>query len=291
MVFGTSTVTTSDLIRRTLAHCQGNSRQAVNRLASDFSTSQSSMAMDFPITGVQVGQTIEVGWNLYTVADVNTSTKTVSVIAETAAESHSEGDRVTMRPRFPARRIIETINEDLHDLSMNGLYRIETEEGVGDDGELPDPPAGAVAVLAVWSKEKGLDPRPLPPAHYRLADTPDGIKLRGPEPGIEYVTFGCLFNTLSITTDQVVTDTTGLEATALDLPPLGAALTLMADREASRNQINAQGDTRRAEEVPPGANAAMMASVARLRSNRIMAEAGRLIERYGYIREVSSLYG
>ncbi len=143
----------------------------------------------------------------------------------------------------------------------------------------------------MWSKEKGLDPRPIPPAHYRLADTPSGVKLRGPSPGIEYITFGCLFNPLSTTTDQTVTTTTGLEATALDLPPLGAALVLMSDREASRNQISAQGDTRRAEEVPPGSNAAMMASLARLRQNRIMAESGRLLERYGYIREVSSLYG
>lgn len=289
MVFGTSTSTTSDLIRRTLAHGQAQMRQAVNQLAQPFTSMQTTMVMQFPVDGAQVGQAIEVDWTLYRVVDVNTGSKTLSVVPEIDAEDHASGAKVLLRPRFPARTVINTINEDLADLSMQGIYRLETVQG-GPNGEPPDVPLGAIEVLAVWSKEAGLDPRPLPTGEYRIADTPTGRVLRGPST-VEYVTFGCMMNPLPLNDDVVVTDTTGIPATALDLPPLGAAMVLLGDRESARNIINAQGETRRAEEVPPGANSSQMRTWAITRQQRIVSEAARFIQRYGYIREVSPYYG
>ena len=69
---------------------------------------------------------------------------------------------------------------------------------------------------------------------------------------------------------------TGLQPSATDLPPIGAAIRLMAGREIKRNFTESQGDTRRSTEVPPGAIAQSANGLARLRQTRIAAEAARL---------------
>jgi hypothetical protein len=55
---------------------------------------------------------------------------------------------------------------------------------------------------------------------------------------------------------------------------------LMAAREIKRNFIEAQGDTRRPDEVQPGAITNSIANIQRLRRDRIIAEAGRLKAQY-----------
>ena len=73
---------------------------------------------------------------------------------------------------------------------------------------------------------------------------------------------------------------TGLQATAYDLPPLGAALSLMATAPIRREFLDAQGSSRRAEEVPPGAISASMRDLRARRDMRVAAEAARLATMY-----------
>ena len=55
---------------------------------------------------------------------------------------------------------------------------------------------------------------------------------------------------------------------------------MMAGREVKRSFIESQSDTRRADEVPPGASRDSTANLLRLRRERITAEAGRLKAQY-----------
>ena len=48
--------------------------------------------------------------------------------------------------------------------------------------------------------------------------------------------------------------TVGLSDTMIDIPPLGAVPTLLRTTESTRLQVKAQGDTRRAGEVPATSN-------------------------------------
>ena len=82
---------------------------------------------------------------------------------------------------------------------------------------------------------------------------------------------------VSLTTDLA---TTGLQSTAYDLPPLGAAIKLMAGREIPRTFTSSQGDVRRATEVPPGAISASPNGLIKLRESRIGAEIGLLTSMY-----------
>jgi hypothetical protein len=60
----------------------------------------------------------------------------------------------------------------------------------------------------------------------------------------------------------------------------GIILRMMNGREIKRNFIEAQGDTRRSDEVPPGAVRDSTTTLARLRRERIIAEAARLKAQY-----------
>ena len=73
---------------------------------------------------------------------------------------------------------------------------------------------------------------------------------------------------------------TGLQSTAYDLPPLGAALALMAAAPIRREFIDAQGSSRRAEEVPPGAISGSIRDLRFRRETRVAAEAARLATMY-----------
>lgn len=292
MVFGTSTLTTADLIRQALTHVRGASRPQINVLAENFSSSQDQMVMEHPVAGVHVGQSIEVGMSVYLVSNVNTATQTLSVVPQSVAANHDSGSRVTMRPTYDKARIVTEMNNELADLSAQDLYRPEIVEAVDGDITVPD---GALSVLDVWSDEPRLaiETRQLPEAHFRIVETPTGPELRGrggPD-GIRlaFVTFGCEFNPLPLTTDTVnVVDTTGLWGQALDLLPIGAALRMLMGTEAQRNIVSHQGETRRAEEVPPGAVTAALRNLAALRQTRLVAEQQRLRQRFGYTKRVGA---
>lgn len=288
MVFGTSTLTTADLIRQALAHVRGASRSQVNTLAEDYSSSQETMVMQNPVTGVQVGQAIEVGMTLYLVVGVNTATKTLTVVPQTTAVNHSSGDRVTMRPNYTKQRIVAEMNNELADLSASDLYRIEPVAAV--DGVVT-PPVGALVVLDVWSDEPRIPAgtRQLPESYFRIVATPSGTELRGPDVRLEFVTFGCEFNSLPDDSETAdVSAITGLWGAALDLLPLGAAVRVMLGTESQRNIISHQGETRRAEEVPTGGVTAGMRNLAALRQGRLVAEQQRLRQRFGYTKRVGA---
>ena len=78
--------------------------------------------------------------------------------------------------------------------------------------------------------------------------------------------------------------TTGLQASAYDLPPLGAAIRLMSGREIKRNFTETQGDSRRATEVPAGAVQQSSTGLKLLRAQRIVAECARLNSLYPIYR-------
>jgi hypothetical protein len=61
---------------------------------------------------------------------------------------------------------------------------------------------------------------------------------------------------------------------------------MMASREIRRNFTEAQGDTRRAEEVPPGAVRDSISNILRLRRDRILAEKAKLTRQYPLVIRV-----
>jgi hypothetical protein len=76
--------------------------------------------------------------------------------------------------------------------------------------------------------------------------------------------------------EATTTASIGLPDSAIDLPPLGAAVALMIPREGIRDSFEAQPDTRRPSEVPPGALLGAARQWAAWRAQRIKVEVGNL---------------
>jgi hypothetical protein len=72
----------------------------------------------------------------------------------------------------------------------------------------------------------------------------------------------------------------GIPVSMEDILEMGVMSRMLSTREVKRNFIESQGDTRRSDEVPPGAMRDSFGNILRLRRDRIIAEAAKLSRLY-----------
>lgn len=241
--------------------------------------------------GIQAGAEIEVDLERMYVRSVAGTTVTVRRgYRGSTPVAHAIGADVIVLPKFPKARILREINNELSSLSSptNGLYRTIplnlTWQGTTVGYDL----AGVTDiedVLSVqWQGYTGKEWHPVPPMHYRLArsqqttDFPSGLALffNSPVSGRAVrVVYKSPFSPLSTLT-EVVETVTGIPATAVDIPPMGAAINLAAPGEVRRTFTDAQGDPRADEDVPPGARTNSVRWLMAQRQRRINEESTRL---------------
>jgi hypothetical protein len=271
--------------------------QATLSGALDASTTSVSFTLPSAVVpGVVQGATIEIGTELmyvFSVTEAGLATVIRGFKGSTAA-AHSDGDLVTVNPKFPAYQILTELNNDLLDLGSpaNGLFQIKTVEltfsssidgydmtGVTDD--ILDiyavtwsdvGPEDAEPKVRSWklSRDRNTSDFASGYALVLYGDAEAGRTIR-----VQYKT---AFTAL--TDETTALSTVGLHAGAYDLPALGAALRLMSTRPIRREFLDEQGFSRRAEEVPAGAPSASMRDLRALRTERVNAEATRLAQQY-----------
>lgn len=287
--------TTADLVAATREHLLAGHREPMNRLDGPITAAATSLTLKYDLGPVQAGSVLSV--DLERIRVWETSGKTVAVaergVDGTVAAAHDNLATVTANSRFDAFAVVREINNDLADLSSPsvGLFKVEFAD-LTFNAAIGGYDLGAGASDIVGSPLKVLWKSIGPSKHwpeirsYRYdsnmptADFASGraIFIYEPvSPGQQVrVFYPASFTPLPTTLLTTDVATTGLPTTAHDLPPLGAAIRLMAGREIKRNFTEAQGDTRRAEEVPPGAVQASPRGLATLRAQRISAEVARL---------------
>tara|TARA_R110000823_G_scaffold183880_2_gene316467 strand:- start:9739 stop:10668 length:930 start_codon:yes stop_codon:yes gene_type:complete len=266
-------------------------------LATDVNDSGTSFNFTHDAAGIVAGSIIEIGTELMYVFSVNATNNDATVkrgFRGTTAAAHSQGDLVTVNPKFPAQQVLDAINDQLNDLSspQNGLYQMKTVDftfnaaqdgydltGVTDDiisvYQVTYSDVGAEAaepVISSWSLRRDRNTSSFA-SGYALILHDDGWA--GQTVRVQYKTG---FTALSATSTAL--STVGLHSSAYDLPALGAALKLMSTRPVRREFIDEQGSSRRADEVPAGAISASMRDLRGLLDSRINAEATRLDSQY-----------
>ena len=292
--------TASDLIESTRGHLFTGQPENLNRLASGITAITETIPLSYDITGIGRGTIIEIGLEQIFVFVVDSSSKTVTACIRgyngTTGAIGTTGDRVTVSPKFPRARVLTAINDDLADLSspMNGLYRTLSVDLTFNAAVMGYDLTGVIGMMGISDlRYRTIGPEKSWPQINNYAvlrnmptsDFASGSALvlyEGGSPGQTVrVTYQAPFTSLATLADDVLA-ISGLSATAHDIPPLGAAVRLAAGREVRRNFDEAQGEPRRAEEVPPQANAQATRELVRLRQQRIVAEQSRLLQRYGY---------
>lgn len=297
----------SDLIESTRRHLLTGQPEKLNRLAASLSSSATSFALTYDVTSIQAGTILAIELEEIFVFSVDAVSKTIQDCARgyngSTQAAHASTTIVTSQPKFSQFRILQAINDDLKDLSspLNGLYQLKTVDitfnPVTYGYNMAGVASNLISIQEVRYRTTGPEKTWPSINSYALlrdasatgtfGDFPSGSALviyEGAQPGYPiHVVYRAPFTALSNLTDDAEL-VGGLAPTMLDIPPLGAAIRLVAGREVKRNFTEAQGEPRRAEEVPPQAVMQSVRGLQALRQQRIMAEATRLQRAHSYER-------
>lgn len=286
----------SDLIHRTRRHFYTETRDEMDRLTSTINSSVTTIGTDFSRTGIQAGSVLSIDLEDMLVWSVSGSTITVQRgFNGTTAAAHTSGDVVRVNAKITDAAVLQAINDDLTDLSTpsNGLYAEATVALTFQAGTYQYDLTGVTDLIGILevkfeANDGSSSWPPIPPSRWTLqrglstSDFPSGMALRlaaeaGPDRPLR-VTYAKPFTALTSTSQNVET-IAGLPATAHDIPPMGAAMRLSDGGEIAREFLT-QGDTRRADEVPPQARAVAGRALAQRRRERIEAERSRLYKKW-----------
>lgn len=278
----------------------GSMTEQMNLLASNAAAGATSLTMQLDVTGITPGAIVSSGLNVWYVKGVNPQTKEIFVIPgydDAPEDAASSGDKVYIKPRVTAWYLFNMINDEIRKLSSptNGLYRVGTwtvdVSPTYQTYEVPLEALNMTNILRVRYRWPGTPDvwSDVRTSSYRwiVSETGNKIQLLVNIPSgteIEFTYKAPFIEATSLSDDPV--EDCGLAATMLDIPPLGAAATLLKTTDSRRNQIAAQGDARRASEVAAGSNLASSSVLDREYRSRVQDEYARLIQRFPIFKGV-----
>lgn len=249
-----------------------STKEELNTLSAALSdTTSTTVSLTYDLRGIQVGAVLEIDTELVYVLATDEGAKTATVIRgyqDSTAATHASGAQVTVNPKFPLAAIFDAQNDVLDDLTGEGFFKVTTVEqtySAATDGYNLTGITDLVGIYRVSYKDSGSQKAwpEIPHYHYdvrRDVETDDfatGFALilaESANPGRQLrIEVKVPLTRLTATSQDIVTQT-GLLASAEPLIKYGAAMKLVYWRETMRNVFEAQGDSRRAEEVPAGAN-------------------------------------
>lgn len=261
--------------------------------------------------GIAKGVVIEVDSEMMYVSVAGSTTPTIiRGYGGSIPAAHASGSLVRVSPKFPTHRIVQAINDDLGDLSSpdNGLFQMKTTsftynggiEGYNLSGLSNEEVSSIYNVtfsnvgvidsepeIASWTLKRNRDTTSFSSgmALILYSDAIPGRKIT--------VMYKSPLTKVSLSDLTVKKATTGLLASAFDVIPLGVSVSLMATMPIRREFLDAQGTSRMADQVPPGAIAASSRDLYARRENRIKSEAARLVAMYPqqWNRNPSANYG
>lgn len=283
--------TLQDLIHQTRRHFYTETRDEMDKLAAGIDASQTTLTVQYARQGVKQGAVLSCGLEDILVWETGAQITVERGYNGTAAATHATGDLIRVNPKISDAQIRQAINDDIADLSTQGLFAettVTVEYVAGTDTYDLAGVTGFDRILGVtYDANDGTGRWPMVDG-WRLdeaADTalyPSGkaLTILGyAESGRDIrVTYAKPFTALSGLSDNVLA-VAGIPTTAHDIPPMGAAMRLSDGGEIARNFLT-QGDTRRADEVPPQARGVSMRGLEARRRARIGAEADRLYKRW-----------
>lgn len=283
----------------TRAHLQGTSRDELNVLGASIAAAGTLTAtFTAPLGGIVKNALVSV--DLEVIQVTNTATPTVNIVRGlhgSTAVSHANATPVLVNPRFTDFAILQALNDELASLSSpaNGLYQILTTDvaattATGYTLALTN----FVDILDVryqdYDTTSAYWPRIRSYTVERDANTttfPGGVTLflyeTPPVGQTMHIRYKGEFTAFPAVLSTDAT-TTGLGATAWDIPPIGAAARLLMGRESRRSSADAAPESRQSQEVPPGTARSAAQGLMALRNQRIREEAARLKARHPAVR-------
>jgi len=286
--------TVATVINRTQRQLLSGQVEEKNKLNGSINTTATSIATLYDLNGLRPGTVFEIDSEMFYVWESSVSSKTLTVERGwngTTPTAHAANAIITVNPRFPRAQILEAINDEIADLSspVNGLYQMKVldTDYNGTDPMINLPVFGGVIDLYDVRLRYTNDDYPLIRKVQLIrdlptSDFPSGYAIKFNQrsrSGNLRVSYKAPFQPVTAEADNLQS-VSGLATSMEDIVAIGAQIRLMSPREIRRNFIDSQGDTRRSEEVPPGAVGNSITNLLRLRRDRITAEAMKLAKQY-----------
>lgn len=286
--------TMRDMIADTRRMAYGSLNDQINLVAQPYTAGDTTLVLDMDVTGITAGMTLSSDLNVWYVKGTEPATNSVFVIPgfdNSPQKNVAVNEFVYIKPRVTDWYMFETMNQEILRLSTpeHGLYQIASWTAQVDPTwqtyEIPtEAYENMVGMLRVRYRVPGSSDvwMDVPEKSYRIqfnAGTSYVRLLRNIPSGtdIEFL-YKATFQQAENLSDNVNT-VCGLSATMVDIPTLGCLATLLRTTESRRNQVQQQGDARRAGEVTGGSNMAIAQLVEKDHQMRIWEEAARLIQR------------
>lgn len=285
--------TAGNLIDRVIQPLLAGTVEERNKIASSLNSSDTTITLTYDLGSLRTQTVFEIESELFYVWDANQTNKTLTVergYGGTTAASHSNGSVLTASPKFPRKQVLDALNSELADLSspMNGLYQMNTVDLSYNGSDRMVNLTGVTDVIDFYEARLRYlaDDYPIIKNVRFLRDMPTTDFASGYvlafDDDVRSGTIRVLYKApyTPFTSESSTVASAGGGTELEDLLVLGAQIRMLAGREVKRNFIEAQGDTRRADEVPAGAMGNSMTGLMRLRRDRIQAEAARLARQY-----------
>lgn len=280
---------TSDLIHAARRWLQSSGRPEHNRLNGAITNVATTATMEFAMGSVNTGAVLGIDLEeLYTWSIAGPVATVQRGWNGSAAAAHSDDAIVEVNPLFSTWRIFSEINAEIHSISPR-IYQIKTVTATATNAYTYNLAADVLDVLHVqYNETGGSGDWPVLHRWAFLANQDTSVYASGrtltfyekPVPGRTIrVTYAAPLAPLAAIGDTVET-TSGLPASAVDIPSLGAAARLLSSREARRSQIDAQPESRQAADVPPGAAGDAAGRLFAIRDRRIREEESKLQRLY-----------
>lgn len=282
----------SELIEETRRILFSGQREERNKLTQDIVPEDNSLTVTYDVGSITRGTKLSIDFeDIYV---WGTSSQTVTPIDRgqfgSTAAGHLANSTIHVNPKFSNNEIYNALNDELASLSTpaNGIFipiayefiyqpTIEGYELDNDVIDVIDVRYRLPGAAKSWEYSTDWDIEHLTGVEFSSRIS---LSIRDAYPGQNVVVrtklaFPTLLKNMNFDTDNQLIPTT-----VLDILTLGAAWRLVSSREVRRNFDEVQGDTRRAGEVPPGANLGAARELGRIRQQRINEEASRLSQLY-----------
>lgn len=262
-----------------------------NKLAGDIVGLQNSATFIYDLGSIDKGAKISVDLEDMYVWGKSSQTATVERAQfGSVLQDHDAGSTVYVNPKFSNFDIFEAFNQELHALSSpaNGLFGVQ--DYVLDYNPSITGYNFEIDVIDIFEVRYSV---PGPSLDWPLSQdweytrhagddfvSDNALFVRDAYPNRPILVKAKIGFTRLLADNNTYFASSGLPESCWDILILGAAWRLASVREIRRNFDEVQGDTRRANEVPPGANLGGARELGRLRQLRINEEAARLNQQY-----------
>jgi hypothetical protein len=275
-------------------HLYNGNEDELNRLNGAYTAAATTLTAEFALGGIRAGARLGIDLEEFHVWSVSGQVATVKGAHNgSTAANHADDSIIRVNPQFSDFSLFTALNEEIQALSARGLVKVTPVELTATGARTGYDITGSSTILDVRSvqRESAYASEANWPVVRNFRWTSGHATADFPSTNAlfvyEYVDAGrglrVIYDApLTVVTGptQDITTIVGLHAEAHDILSLGVALRRMAGREIRRNVIDRQGDSRRAEEVPPGAVSQSSRDLRRLYEDRIAAEVDRLNQRY-----------